>query len=124
MSTLQEQLNEFAKQKYLLKQKVFKIIDKIHVWIDRRKYSWYYKRVDQHFKQYPFRTSVRLLHDHYIWQMGLIDAKEQLLTIAFKTIDEKTKELQDIKFKLASDDRTTDLVNQLFGTDFGKTSDN
>lgn len=87
-------------------------------------FRWYYNRVDAHFKQWTFFKSVKLLIDNYRHCLFRESQNEKLISEAIKREDKLTSELNRIKMSLVASDHQIDSINEFFGTNFNKTSEN
>jgi len=87
-------------------------------------FSWYYKRCGDHFKQYHFLKSIKLLIDNYE-HLNLLYKNEQIhnrnLT---RDNDIMRNELFQIRIKQVASPNQIDSINKMFGTNIHKNNEN
>ena len=79
---------------------------------------WYYRLVDDHFKQYPIIKSIKLLREHYEFEVKLHEGTKGVLRTSMKEADECRKELHNLKMQQIASPKMIDGLNKVFGTDF------
>lgn len=85
---------------------------------------WYYNRVNDHFKQWTFFKSVKLLIQNYD-HLGLMHKGTcKSLRDSFEDADSLRKELSDIKIKMIASDDQIRSINKSFGTNWTPATDN
>lgn len=92
--------------------------------IDKIIHRWYYKRVDEHFRQFRFRRSVILLHQHVRSYEDAYESQKKLALNAAKNADAYLKELQKLRMQQAANPDLLRDVNRMFGTDFPTSDEN
>ncbi len=87
-------------------------------------FFWYYKRCGEHFKQWTFLKSVKLLIQNYEHTQLLFRNAEKIESFAIKEADKERKLRLDLEMKLLANDNQIDWANNTFGTDFSKSEEN
>ena len=87
-------------------------------------FAWYYNRVGEHFHQWTFFKSVKLLISNYDHAMWWTKEQDDLINRIQKINDKDLKELRDIKMRQTATESQINWANKTFGTDFSKPSDN
>jgi hypothetical protein len=85
---------------------------------------WYYRLVDDHFKQYPIIKSIKLLREHYEHEVKWHNGTRQVLKTAMQEADKHRKELSNIRMQQIANPGTIDQINKMFGTDFNNPETN
>lgn len=81
-------------------------------------FSWYYKRVNEHFHQWTFIKSVKVLIDNYKHQEYCLKGQEELIG-KFLEIDRQTqKELHNLRIQQIATPEQIKWANKTLGTDF------
>lgn len=86
--------------------------------------KWYYKRVPEHFRQWRFRKSVKLLIQNYEHNELLYKNALKIEALAMKDADNLRKELQNLRMGISHSSEHIDWANKNFGTDFRKPEEN
>ena len=87
-------------------------------------FRWYYKRVPEHFKQWTFMKSVKLLIQNYEHDKLLLKNAKEIEALAIKDADNLRTELQNLRMGISHSSEHIDWANKNFGTDFKKPGDN
>jgi hypothetical protein len=87
-------------------------------------FGFYYKRCGDHFRQWNFIKSVKLLIQNYEHGQLLLNNEETHNRNLTRDNDELRKELFDIKIKMIVTDEQIDLANKMLGVDIKKDSQN
>lgn len=87
-------------------------------------FAWYYKRVPNHFRQWPILKSIKLLIDNYEHQKFVDKGKDEVISRAIKREEELKKEIANLRFQILSVDEQVRSINKTFGTDFNEPSSN
>jgi len=87
-------------------------------------FSFYYKKVPNHFKYWTFFNSISLLIQNYDHLKLLFDNSEKHKIDLIKESDRLRKELSDIRIKEIASDNQIDWLNKSFGANIHKTSEN
>lgn len=87
-------------------------------------FSWYYSRCGDHFRQYTFIKSVKLLIEHWKHDFSLIENEKSHNQNLTKDNDALRSELNNLKIKMVANDKQIDFLNEKFGTNYSKRSDN
>ena len=85
---------------------------------------WYYRLVDDHFKQYPIIQSIKLLRQHYEHEVRWHEGTRKVLKTAMQEVDKYRKELSNIRMQQIANPGTIDVLNRSFGTDFNNPESN
>lgn len=87
-------------------------------------FFWYYRLVPDHFKQYPPIKSIKLLVEHVDSYESMWRGECKVLQTALKEIEQLRKELSNIRMQQIANPGTIEHLNDMFGTDFNKPTDN
>jgi len=87
-------------------------------------FNWYYKRCGDHFKQYTFFKSVKLVIDNYEHLKLLMKNEVKHNRNLTRDNDEMRKELFDIKIKQIAGEDQVDWMNSTFGMGINKANEN
>jgi hypothetical protein len=92
--------------------------------VHRLIFWWYYRLVDDHFKQYPIITSIKLLRQHYEHEVRWHEGTKQVLKTAMQEADKYRKELSNMRMQQIANPGTIGSLNKMFGTDFNNPENN
>lgn len=85
----------------------------------------YYKRVDEHFRQWTIFKSISLLIQNYKHQRDWWEADKKMYASTITENDTLRKQVQHYQWKeLGADPTTTMRLNNMFGTDMPTGSEN
>lgn len=87
-------------------------------------FSWYYKRVPEHFQKWTFIKSVKLLIQNYEHNMLLYDNMKSAAQGAGKDAREARNELYNFRMQVMAGDAQINSLNSMFGTDINKPTEN
>lgn len=85
---------------------------------------WYYNRVNDHFKQWTFFKSVKLLIQNYDHLRLMHKGTCKSLRHSLEEADSLRKELSDIKIKMIASDDQIRSINKSFGANWTPATDN
>jgi len=85
---------------------------------------WYYRLVDDHFKQYPVIKSIKLLRQHYEHEVEWHNGTRKVLKTASEEIDRYRKDLYNIKMNQIANPGTIDVLNRAFGANINPPDSN
>lgn len=91
--------------------------------INRFLFSWYYKRVSEHFHQWTIIKSIKMLIQHYDHEIFCHEGTNKLYRSCFESNQRLEKEISSIRMQLLADDSQIKDLNKIFGTDIS-TKDN
>ena len=97
---------------------------KLKLKINHILFHWYYNRCGDHFRQYTFFKSVKLLIDNYKHNFLLIENEQTHNQNLTKDNDRLRSELNSLKMKMVANDKQIDFMNEKFGTNYSNKSDN
>jgi len=86
-------------------------------------FHWYYKRVSEHFWQWTFIKSVKMLIQHYNHEQFCHNGAKELYKSCYKLNQKLEHEIHTIRMQQLADDSTIKDLNKIFGTDIN-TKDN
>ena len=87
-------------------------------------FPWFYKNVDDHFKQWTFFKSVKLLIQNYRHCRFREKQNEDLISRAIKREDQLNSEISRMRMMQIATGDQIESLNSMFGTDFKKPTDN
>lgn len=87
-------------------------------------FSWYYSRVPDHFKQWTFLKSVKLLIQNYKHDQLILSIEMKASSSATKEASEARKELANLKMQMLANSGQINKLNNMFGTDFTTPEEN
>ena len=87
-------------------------------------FRWYYKRVPEHFRQWTFMKSIKLLIQNYEHDKLLLKNTKEIEVLAIKDADKLRKELENIRMSILAKGIEIEHFNKIFGTDYKKPKEN
>ena len=87
-------------------------------------FHWYYSRCGEHFKQWTFLKSVKLLIQNYNHTQLLLRNAEKIESFAIKEADKERKMRLQLEMQLMADDSLIGSVNRIFGLGLPKSENN
>lgn len=88
-------------------------------------FRWYYQRVPEHFRQWTFFQSVKLLISNYSHQQTLLETERKCTQLATQEADQLRAQVQHYQWKeMGVDPLTTHRLNNMFGTDMPTGNEN
>ena len=87
-------------------------------------FQWYYSRVPEHFHQWPFFKSVSLLIQNYVHLNDNYKSNERHLGDLIKENTKLCDKISNIEIKALIDESSVDFINNSFGLNIPKASDN
>lgn len=85
---------------------------------------WYYSRVPEHFHQWPFRKSVKLLIQNYESHKQLSEGQAKGLSECIKENNRLRHEIANMKVQQIANPKTIGQVNKMFGAGFTNPDEN
>lgn len=85
---------------------------------------WYYRKVDNHFKQYTFFKSVSLLRQHWEHDQFVIKGQNELIRNAIQEESRLNKENSQLRIQQIATDGQIRWANKNFGTNWTPQTDN
>lgn len=92
--------------------------------INKFLFKWYYGSAPEHFHQWRFRKSVKLLIQNYEHTQLLLKNAKEIEALAMKDADNLRVELQNLRIAIFHSSEHIDWANKNFGTGFKKPEDN
>lgn len=92
--------------------------------LNRILFFWYYRLVDEHFRQYPIIKSIKLLRQHYEHEAEYNRTLQKIISKDIREAEEWKKKYIDLKMQVIANPGTIDKLNEMFGTDFTNQKDN
>ena len=99
-------------------------IKEIVLRINHFAFSWYYRSCGNHFKQWTFRRSVKILSQNYNHQQHLLKDSENQKRELIKANDRLRKELFNIKINQCANMQEVGTVVKIFKGNINSVSDN
>ena len=85
---------------------------------------WYYRKVDNHFKQYTFFKSVSLLRQHWEHDQFVIKGQNELIRNAIQEERRLNNENSNLRIQQIATDGQIRWANKNFGTDWTPPTEN
>lgn len=92
--------------------------------LNRILFFWYYRLVDDHFKQYPIIKSIKLLRQHYDHEYEYNKQLRGVIQTGINEVEEWKAKYLNLKMQIIANPGTIDKLNDMFGTDFTNQKDN
>lgn len=97
---------------------------KLLLWVNHLFFWWYYRRVSDHFRQWTFFYSVKMLIQNYDSEIFRNKGTNEVLRGSMAENDRIRKELHSLKMQQIAEPGTIEILNRTFGTDFTQPTDN
>ncbi len=85
---------------------------------------WYYKRVSEHFRQWTFFYSVKMLIQNYESELLRMKGTNEVLRGSMAENDKIRKEFHNLKMQQVASPGMMDILNRSFGMDYKNPNDN
>ena len=87
-------------------------------------FSWYYKRVSDHYHQWTFIKSVKILISNYKHQEYCLKSKDELIGRMIEISRARDAELHDLRIQQIATPAQIRWANKTMGTKFTESNDN
>src|SRR5690349_8122376 len=85
---------------------------------------WYYRLVDEHFRQFTILKSISLLRQHYEHEAAYNRSLQNVIRTGINEAEEWKKKYLDLKMQVTAGPDMTRQLNKMFGTDYTNSNEN